>query len=179
MNRKLNTEEIVRISVDEFKVMSKIPLVVVLDNVRSMHNIGSVFRTADAFCLESIVLCGITATPPHNEIHKSALGAEYSVDWSYSPDANSVVERLKADGYVAIALEQTECSVALNHFEVDSSKKYVLVLGNEVFGVEQDTIDACQYSIEIPQFGTKHSLNVSVASGIAIYHFFNKLKTNS
>ncbi len=175
-NRKLNTEEIARLSVEEFRTVPKIPLTVVLDNVRSMHNIGSVFRTADAFCLQSIALCGITATPPHNEIHKSALGAEFSVNWQYYPDAKTAVEQLKADGYLVVAVEQTEQSVALNQFEVDSSKKYAIVFGNEVFGVEQTTVDACEYSIEIPQFGTKHSLNVSVAAGIAIYYFFDKLK---
>jgi len=175
MNRKLNTEEIVRVSIDEYRDIPKIPLVVLLDNVRSMHNIGSVFRTADAFRVEKVILCGITATPPHNEIHKSALGAEYSVEWQYADDSRNIVERLANEGYIPIAIEQTEQSVALNHFDIDKSNRYVVVFGNEVFGVGQPTIDACRYSIDIPQAGTKHSLNVSVAAGIVIYDFFEKL----
>ncbi len=176
MNRKLNTEEIVRVSVGEFRELPKIPLIVILDNVRSMQNIGSVFRTADAFCVEKVVLCGITATPPNNEIHKSALGAEFSVKWEYYKNAQEPVHELKKSGYCTISIEQTQNSIPLNCFDIDKSKKYAIVLGNEVFGVEQDTIDTCDHSIEIPQFGTKHSLNVSVAGSIVIWDFFNKLR---
>ena len=202
MSRKLDTEEIIRISTDEFKQTKKIPLVIVLDNVRSMHNIGSVFRTSDAYVVEKVVLCGITAQPPHPEIHKSALGAEFSVDWKYYADTNEAVAALKAQGYEVWAIELAENSVMLQDFfnrrphspsvsnEVvkdggDSqlstlnfqlSTKYAVVLGNEVKGVQQSVIDQCEGCIELPQFGTKHSLNVSVTAGIVIWEFFKTLK---
>ncbi|PID94618.1 MAG: RNA methyltransferase [Bacteroidales bacterium] len=176
MNRKLNTEEIVRVSADEFKLLSKTPLVVVLDDIRSMHNIGSIFRTCDAFCIEKIFLCGITAVPPNNEIHKSALGAEFSVEWEYFESSDMAVKQLIDDGYIVYSIEQTENSIMLNAIDVDKDRKYAIVLGNEVFGVSQTTIDLCCGTIEIPQLGTKHSLNVSVAGGLAIWEFFNKLR---
>ena len=202
MSRKLDTEEIIRISTDEFKQTKKIPLVIVLDNVRSMHNIGSVFRTSDAYVVEKVVLCGITAQPPHPDIHKSALGAEFSVDWEYYADTNEAVAALKTQGYEVWAIELAENSVMLQDFfnrhqhspsvsnEVvkaggDSqlstfnsqlSTKYAVVLGNEVKGVQQSVIDQCQGCIELPQFGTKHSLNVSVTAGIVIWEFFKHLK---
>ena len=194
MSRKLDTEEIIRISTDEFKQVKKIPLVVVLDNVRSMHNIGSVFRTSDAYVVEKVVLCGITAQPPHPDIHKSALGAEFSVDWEYYADTNDAVAALKAQGYEVWAIELAENSVMLQDFfnrhtdspsifnevvkdETDSqlSTKYAVVLGNEVKGVQQSVIDQCEGCIELPQFGTKHSLNVSVTAGIVIWEFFKSL----
>ena len=202
MSRKLDTEEIIRISTDEFKQAKKIPLVVVLDNVRSMHNIGSVFRTSDAYVVEKVVLCGITAQPPHPDIHKSALGAEFSVDWEYYADTNDAVAALKAQGYEVWAIELAENSVMLLDFFIchtDSpsvfsevvqdgggsqlstlnsqlSTKYAVVLGNEVKGVQQSVIDQCEGCIELPQFGTKHSLNVSVTAGIVIWEFFKHLK---
>ena len=194
MSRKLDTEEIIRISTDEFKQAKKIPLVVVLDNVRSMHNIGSVFRTSDAYVVEKVVLCGITAQPPHPDIHKSALGAEFSVDWEYYTDTNEAVAALKAQGYEVWAIELAENSIMLQDFfnrHTDSpsvfsevvkdggdsqlSTKYAVVLGNEVKGVQQSVIDQCQGCIELPQFGTKHSLNVSVTAGIVIWEFFKHL----
>ena len=201
MSRKLDTEEIIRISTDEFKQAKKIPLVVVLDNVRSMHNIGSVFRTSDAYVVEKVVLCGITAQPPHPDIHKSALGAEFSVDWEYYADTNDAVAALKAQGYEVWAIELAENSVMLQDFfnrHTDSpsvfseevkdggdsqlstlnsqlSTKYAVVLGNEVKGVQQSVIDQCEGCIELPQFGTKHSLNVSVTAGIVIWEFFKIL----
>ena len=176
MNRKLNTEEIRRVSVDEYRRMAKIPLVLVLDNVRSMHNIGAVLRTADAFCIEKVVLCGITATPPNNEIHKSALGAEFSVCWEYSPEAQTPVRTLIDEGYRVLAVEQTQDSTPLGNLHIEGAAKYALVLGNEVSGVEQATIDLCDGSVEIPQYGTKHSINVSVACGIVVWTFFEKLR---
>ena len=179
MSRKLDTEEIIRISTDEFKQTKKIPLVIVLDNVRSMHNIGSVFRTSDAYVVEKVVLCGITAQPPHPEIHKSALGAEFSVDWEYYADTNDAVAALKAQGYEVWAIELAENSVMLQDFfsrpSAQPATRYAVVLGNEVKGVQQSVIDQCQGCIELPQFGTKHSLNVSVTAGIVIWEFFKHL----
>lgn len=169
MARKLHTEEILRLSPEEFAAADKIPLVVVLDDVRSLHNIGSVFRTADAYRVERIVLCGITATPPHAEIHKTALGAEFTVDWQYAADATAAVTALKAAGYVALAVEQAEGSISMDEFTPDSRCKYAVVLGNEVKGVQQSVVDAADACLELPQFGTKHSLNVSVAAGIVIW----------
>ena len=179
MIRKLDTEEIIRISTEEFKQAKKIPLVIVLDNVRSMHNIGSVFRTSDAYLVEKVVLCGITAQPPHAEIHKSALGAEFSVDWEYYADTNEAVEALKREGYEVWAIELAENSVMLDQFSVLNSQlstqKIAVVMGNEVKGVQQSVIDKCKGCIELPQFGTKHSLNVSVTAGIVIWELFKKL----
>lgn len=176
MNRKLQTEEIERVSIEEFRSQSKVPLVVVLNDIRSMHNIGAMFRTADAFSLERLVLCGITAVPPQQEIHKSALGAEFSVEWSYSQSAEEAVEELNRQGYHTFALEQTERSIPLSALQLERGERYALVVGNEVYGVSQAAIDLCCGSIEIPQFGTKHSLNVSVAAGVAMWEFFKALK---
>lgn len=198
MSRKLETEEIIRISTEEFKQAKKIPLVMVLDNVRSMHNIGSVFRTSDAYLIEKVILCGITAQPPHPEIHKSALGAEFSVDWEYYADTNEAVEALKNQGYKVWAIEQAENSIMLQDFfkqsecspklgelskglrgmpnsQLSTPHSYAVIMGNEVKGVQQSVIDRCEGCIELPQFGTKHSLNVSVTAGIVIWEFFKYL----
>lgn len=176
--KKLNVIEMNRISVDEFKQSKKIPLVVLLDDVRSMYNVGSVFRTADAFRIESICLCGITSCPPHSEIHKTALGAEYSVDWTYHKDIIDALTALKKEGYVVAAIEQVKGSTMLQDFKVDNSKRYAIVFGNEVKGVRQEVIDMCDTCIEIPQYGTKHSLNVSTSAGIVMWNFFDTLKGN-
>lgn len=176
MNRKLKTLELGRIDVPTFKTTEKIPLVVVLDNIRSLNNIGSVFRTSDAFLIESVLLCGITARPPHRDIQKTALGATESVDWSYHETTVSAVEKLKADGYEVLAIEQAETTVPLNEVEVQNDKKYAVVLGNEVTGVDQQVIDMADHCVEIPQYGTKHSLNISVCTGIVLYTLFQKLK---
>lgn len=165
-----------RLSAEEFKEQEKTPFVVVLDNVRSMHNIGSVFRTADAFLVEAVYLCGITSTPPHAEIHKTALGAEFSMNWKYFEDTHEALEVLKSEGYTLMAIEQAKGSILLPDLTLDKSKKYAVVLGNEVKGVQQSVVDQCDACIEIPQYGTKHSLNVSVTGGIIIWEFFNKLK---
>lgn len=164
-----------RISPEEFKQSEKTPLVVVLDNVRSLHNVGSVFRTGDAFLIEAVYLCGITSTPPQAEIHKTALGAEDSVDWKYFEDTHNALNELKAAGYSVFAIEQAEGSTMLPDFNTQSGIKYAVVLGNEVKGVQQSVVDACDGCIEIPQFGTKHSLNVSVTAGIVIWEFFRKI----
>lgn len=168
--RKLKVTELHRLDVPSFKSAEKTPLVVVVDDVRSMYNVGSVFRTADSFRLEKIMLCGITACPPDAEIHKTALGAENSMDWEHCESALSAVERLKGEDYEVYALEQVEHSVMLQNFSPVSGRKYAIVIGNEVKGVAQSVVDACDGAIEIPQFGTKHSLNVSVSAGIAIWH---------
>ena len=170
--RKLKLDELGRVSAEEYKVIEKHPIVVVLDNVRSMHNVGAVFRTSDAFLIDKIYLCGITATPPHKEIHKTAIGAENSVDWEYVKDSNELIKKLKKDDYQIVTIEQTEGSVLLNEFEVDQSKKYAIVMGNEVDGVQQSIIDECDTCIEIPQSGTKHSLNVSVCTGIILWKWY-------
>lgn len=167
-----------RLTVDEYKKAEKTPLVVVMDNVRSMHNVGSVFRTADAFRLEAVYLCGITATPPNNDIHKTALGAEDSVDWAYFSTALEAVRKLQNDGYEVFAVEQAEGSTKLHDFVPEHGKKFAVVMGNEVKGVAQEVIDAADGCLEIPQFGTKHSMNVSVTAGIIIYKFAeNKMKS--
>lgn len=168
--------ELNRISVEEFKTADKIPLVVILDNVRSLNNIGSIFRTSDAFLVESIYLCGITATPPNAEIHKTALGAEDSVNWQYYNDTKDAIIELKRNGFTICATEQAENSIMLDDLMLDKTKQYAIILGNEVKGVSQDVVDLCDSCIEIPQFGTKHSLNVSVAGGIAIWEFFRQLR---
>lgn len=173
--RKLKITELNRLTISEFKQQEKIPLIVILDNVRSLHNVGSVFRTADAFLVKSVYLCGITSTPPHAEIHKTALGAEHSVEWKYFEDALQAVEELKAEGFTVLAIEQAEGSTMLDDFTLDNEKKYAIVLGNEVKGVQQTIVSACNDCIEIPQFGTKHSLNVSVTAGIIIWEFAKKL----
>lgn len=175
--RKLKVTEMGRISVDEFHAAQKLPLVVVLDNVRSLYNTGSIFRTGDAFRIAGICLCGITARPPHPEIHKTALGAEDSVSWHYYYDASQAVQHLKELGYIVLAIEQCEGSTMIQDFQVEEGKKYAVILGNEVKGVQQEVIDQCHGCIEIPQYGTKHSMNVSVTAGIIIYTMHEKLKS--
>lgn len=173
--KKLRTIEMQRLTVEEFREAKKLPLVVVLDDVRSMYNVGSVFRTGDAFRIEGVCLCGITSTPPSTEIHKTALGAEDSVAWQYYPSALEAIESLKADGYEVLSIEQAHGSTMLQDFVPLSDKKYAVVFGNEVKGVHQEVVDASDGCLEIPQFGTKHSLNVSVTAGIVIWHFAKTL----
>ena len=173
--KKLRTIEMQRLTVEQFREATKLPLVVVLDDVRSMYNVGSVFRTSDAFRVEAVCLCGITSTPPSTEIHKTALGAEDSVSWRYFPSALEAVESLKAEGYEVYSVEQAHGSTMLQHFSPASEKKYAIVLGNEVKGVHQEVVDASDGCLEIPQFGTKHSMNVSVTAGIVIWHFAQAL----
>ena len=173
--RKLKITELNRLTVDEFKTHSKTPLVVILDQVRSMHNVGSIFRTADAFLIQAVYLCGITNSPPHPEIHKSALGAENSVEWHYVEDTHTAVEQLKTQGFTIFCIEQAQGSILLNDFTIDTNRKYAIVLGNEVKGVQQSVIDKSDGCIEIPQFGTKHSLNVSIPGGIIIWEIFKKM----
>ena len=165
-----------RLTVDEFKQEEKTPLVVVLDNVRSLNNVGAIFRTADAFLLESIYLCGITSTPPHPEIHKTALGAEDAVDWKYFENIEDALIELKAKNYIIFAIEQAKGSISLQDLTLEKGRRYAVILGNEVKGVQQNIVDMCENCIEIPQYGTKHSLNVSVSGGIVIWDFFKKLK---
>ena len=173
---KLKITEMHRLSVEEYRESKKTPLVVVLDHVRSLYNVGSVFRTADAFRLSGVCLCGITARPPHPEIHKTALGAEESVDWRYFEQTEDCVRWLKSEGYTVMAVEQCKGSVLLDSdFEVENPK-LAIVLGNEVKGVQQQVVDMCDGCLEIPQYGTKHSLNVSVTAGIVIWEIFKKLK---
>ena len=174
--RKLKITELNRISAEEFKAVEKLPLVVVLDHVRSLYNVGSVFRSSDAFRVEKICLCGITATPPQVEIHKTALGAEDLVDWTYYEKTQDAVKELKESGFEVWAVEQVEGSVMLQDFRPEAGKKYAIILGNEVKGVQQEVVDLCDGCIEIPQFGTKHSLNVSVTAGILIWDFARKMK---
>lgn len=169
MFRKLFNHELGRLSAEEFKEAKKSPLVVVLDNIRSQHNIGSAFRTADSFRVEKIYLCGICATPPTAEIHKSALGAEFSVDWEYYKETIDVVKRLRDEGFTIISVEQAENSTMLDSFQLPENQKFALIYGNEVKGVEQAVVDASDICLEIPQYGTKHSLNVSVSIGITIW----------
>ncbi|MCF8225650.1 MAG: RNA methyltransferase [Bacteroidales bacterium] len=173
--RKLLNEELDRLDTESFKEASKIPVVVVLDNVRSMNNIGSVFRTSDAFRVEEVLLCGITAVPPNKEIHKTALGATESVDWEYFENTTEAINRLKNEGTLVCSVEQTEGAILLNDLKVEAGKKYALVFGHEVRGVDQGIVDASDCCIEIPQYGTKHSLNISVSAGIVIWEFFRKL----
>ena len=170
--KKLSMDELNRKTVGEFKQSGKLPLVVILDNVRSLHNIGSIFRTSDAFLVEAIYLCGISATPPHKEIHKTALGAEESVDWKYFETTMQAVEHLQANSYAVWGVEQTQNSTSLEYFTIETEKRYALVFGNEVRGIEQDVIDRCEGCIEIPQFGTKHSFNVSVSAGIVLWESY-------
>ena len=175
IRRKLKLEELNRISVEEFQKADKIPLTVVLDNVRSRHNIGSVFRTGDAFRVEEILLCGITAPPPNPEIHKTALGAEDSVKWRYMEETVTAVKMLQDSGFIVYAVEQAEKSLSLEKTTLQKGEKYAVIFGHEVHGVQQEVLDACDGCIEIPQYGTKHSLNVSVAAGIVIWDFFRQL----
>ena len=173
--RKVRTIEMQRLTVEEFREAKKLPLIVVLDDVRSMHNVGSVFRTADTFRVEAVYLCGITSTPPMAEIHKTALGAEESVRWQYFPTALDAVSQLKADGYTVYSVEQVEHSTKLHRFQADDERKYAVIFGNEVKGVHQEVVDASDGCLEIPQLGTKHSMNVSVTAGIVIYKFAEQL----
>ena len=173
--RKLNVLEMNRLTVEEFKAARKLPLVVVLDNVRSLHNVGSVFRSCDAFRIEAVYLCGITATPPSAEIHKTALGAEDSVSWKYYESTLDAVKELKQQGYFVYSIEQVEGSENMAKISLDDSKRYAVVLGNEVKGVEQAVVNASDSCLEIPQLGTKHSLNVSVTAGIVVWEFAKQL----
>ena len=169
--RKLKITELNRMSVEEFKESDKLPLTVVLDDIRSLHNVGSVFRSSDAFRVEAIYLCGITAVPPQPEIHKTALGAEGTVDWRYFKDTLDAVKELKEKGYIVYSIEQVEGSTLLNELTLETGKKYAIIMGNEVKGVKQEVVNASNGCIEIPQFGTKHSLNVSVTFGIVVWEF--------
>jgi 23S rRNA (guanosine2251-2'-O)-methyltransferase len=173
--RKLLNEELERLSVEAFQRVDKIPLVVVLDNVRSLNNIGSVFRTADAFRLEGLYLCGITATPPHREIHKTALGATESVRWEYREETTGAIAELRKSGYRIFSVEQAEGAVMLDQVELPGNQKCAIVFGHEIRGVEQRVVDMSDQCIEIPQFGTKHSLNISVAAGIVIWELFQRM----
>ncbi len=172
MMRKLKVTEMGRLNVEDFRMASKFPLVVVLDHVRSLYNVGSVFRTSDAFRLAGVCLCGITATPPHVEIHKTALGAEESVDWKYFNHTEEAIQWLKEQDYTILAIEQCEGSTMLQDFCIEKNRKYAIVLGNEVKGVQQSVVDMCDGCLEIPQYGTKHSLNVSVTAGMVIWSIF-------
>lgn len=172
--RKLRTIEMQRLSVDEFHEAPKLPLIVVLDDVRSLHNVGSVFRSGDAFRVEAVYLCGITATPPQPEIHKTALGGEDSVAWRYFPTATEAIESLHNDGFFVYSIEQVEGSTKLQNLQLDTDKHYAIVLGNEVKGVHQEVVDMSDGCLEIPQFGTKHSLNVSVTAGMVIWEVAKK-----
>ena len=176
MFRKLLNSELPRLTPQDFKVAEKVPLVLVLDNVRSQHNIGAAFRTADAFRVAKIYLCGICAVPPSAEIHKAALGAEDTVDWHYEQDTLALVQALKQEGYTLVAVEQAENSVQLHHFTPERDKKYALIFGNEVKGVQQQVVNTCDLAVEIPQWGTKHSLNVSVSIGVVLWDIVGKLR---
>jgi tRNA G18 (ribose-2'-O)-methylase SpoU len=174
--RKLLNSELNRLSPDEFKKADKLPVTLVLDNVRSAHNIGSAFRTSDAFCIEKIMLCGISSKPPSAEIHKTALGAEDSMYWEYFEKTEDAISRLHEEHYMVFAVEQTENSLMLNDFVPDKTQKYALVFGNEVKGIQQYIVNMCRDCIEIPQFGTKHSLNVSVSIGVVLWHLCMRLR---
>ena len=174
--RKLRNEELDRLTVEEMQNSAKNPIVIVLDNLRSMHNVGSAFRTADAFLCEKIVLCGITAQPPHREIHKTALGATDTVAWEYFENTGEAIDTLKNEGYAIASIEQADQSISLEKFEIKHGAKLALVFGNEVKGVQEDVVKKSDFVIEIPQFGTKHSLNVSVSIGVVIWDLINKMK---
>jgi len=174
--RKLKNSELNRLSVTDFKNSDKTPLLVVLDNIRSLNNIGSVFRTCDAFAIEKVYLCGITAQPPHNDINKTALGATESVAWEYATDVLTIINKLKADGVKIIAIEQAENSIALQDFELAKNQKYAVIFGNEVKGIQQSLVNAADYCVEIPQVGTKHSLNISVSCGVVLWDLFKKIR---
>ncbi len=174
--RKLKNSELGRLNVEEFKQSTKIPLIVILDNIRSLNNIGSVFRSSDAFLIEKIYLCGITAQPPHKEIHKTALGATESVEWEYVEDTLDLIKKLQKEEVLVASIEQVENSTMLQDFTIQPNKKYAIVMGNEVKGVQQEVVTASDYCIEIPQFGTKHSLNISVSCGVVLWDLFKKFK---
>lgn len=173
--RKLKNSELDRLEIEEFKAAKKSPIIIILDNIRSLNNIGSVFRTSDAFLIEKIYLCGITAQPPHNDIRKTALGSTETVDWEYAENTLSVVEQLKSDGVKICSIEQAENATMLNDFQPQPNTKYAFVFGNEVKGVAQDVVNASDTVIEIPQYGTKHSLNISVSCGVVVWDVFSKL----
>ncbi len=175
MQRKLRIDELNRLSEMSFKEAPKVPIVVVLDNIRSLNNVGSIFRTSDALRLEKIILCGITATPPHNDIHKTALGAEESMDWQYFEMTEEAISHLKVDNYKIISVEQVDKSTSLLNMSLDPNHKYAFIFGNEVKGVKQAAIDLSDQCIEIPQFGTKHSFNVSVSAGIVLWEAFKQV----
>jgi len=174
--RKLRNDELGRVDADSFKATEKLPIIVVLDNIRSMHNVGSTFRTGDAFAIEKIYLCGITAQPPHREIHKTALGATETVTWEYAKDTVALCDKLKAKGYQIAAIEQADESISLEEYQLEANTKLALVFGNEVFGVEDKVVEKADFCLEIPQFGTKHSLNVSVSVGIVLWDLVKKIK---
>lgn len=174
--RKLRNSELNRKNIKEFKSSEKLPFVVVLDNIRSLNNIGSVFRTSDAFLIDHIYLCGITACPPNKEIHKTALGATDSVDWSFSESTKETIEKLKQDGYQIVSIEQVENSVSLPDFNIKSNQKYAFIFGHEVKGVQQEIVDLSDTCVEIPQYGTKHSLNISVSAGVLLWEMFRKFE---
>ncbi len=174
--RKLKNDELERLGIDEFKKANKTPVVIVLDNIRSLNNIGSVFRTSDAFLIEKIYLCGITATPPNKDINKTALGATESVSWEYVENTSNLIQKLNEQGYLTLAIEQAENAMMLQNFNAKTNEKYALIFGNEVKGVSQEVVDLCSNVIEIPQFGTKHSLNISVSAGIVVWDVFAKIK---
>jgi tRNA G18 (ribose-2'-O)-methylase SpoU len=174
--RKLKNNELDRIDASDFKEADKTPIIIILDNIRSLNNIGSVFRTADAFLIEKIYLCGITAKPPHKDIQKTALGATDSVAWEYAKDTLTLVNKLQSEGVFVASIEQAELSVDLQDFSLQAAQKYALVFGNEVKGVQQEVVSESDVVIEIPQYGTKHSLNISVSAGVVIWDFFSKLK---
>nr|WP_321237577.1 RNA methyltransferase [uncultured Psychroserpens sp.] len=174
--RKLKNSELERLNVDEFKSAEKTPLIIILDNIRSLNNVGSVFRTSDAFLVEKIYLCGITAIPPHNDIRKTALGSTETVDWEYIEHTIDIVNQLKSENVNVISIEQAEHATMLNEFQPQANQTYALVFGNEVKGVAQDVVDTSDVVIEIPQFGTKHSLNISVSCGVVVWDVFSKMK---
>ncbi|WP_067147082.1 RNA methyltransferase [Pseudotamlana agarivorans] len=174
--RKLKNSELDRLSVEDFKEAKKTPIIIILDNIRSLNNIGSVFRTSDAFLIEKIYLCGITAKPPHKDIHKTALGSTETVAWEYVENTIDLIEKLKVEGIKIASIEQAENATMLNDFTVETNTKYALVFGNEVKGVSQEVVSASDAIIEIPQFGTKHSLNISVSCGVVVWDIFSKLK---
>ncbi len=174
--RKLKNSELKRLKVEDFKKAEKSPLIVVLDNIRSLNNIGSVFRTSDAFLVQKIYLCGITATPPHKDIHRTALGATDSVEWEYVEDIDFLIEKLQKEGIICVSVEQAEKSTELQNFAPIKNKTYALVFGNEVKGVQQKVVDKTDYCVEIPQFGTKHSFNIAVSAGIVLWDFFSKMQ---
>lgn len=176
-NRKIKNSELIRLNPEEFKDAKKTPLIVILDNVRSLNNIGSVFRTSDAFLIEKIYLCGITAQPPHRDIQKTALGATETVDWEYVENTMDVVTQLQNEGVQVVSIEQAERATNLNEFKVDQNKTYAVIFGNEVKGVQQDVVSVSDAVIEIPQYGTKHSLNISVSVGVVVWDLFVKLTT--
>ena len=174
--RKLENSELDRLSVDGFKAVTKTPLIVILDNIRSLNNIGSVFRTSDAFRIEKIYLCGITATPPHKDIQKTALGSTESVDWEYAESSLALLKKLQSNDIQVLSIEQAEKATTLHEFTPKKDQKYALVFGNEVKGVSQEVVNNSDQVIEIPQYGTKHSLNVSVSCGVVLWDVFSKLR---